>query len=94
MQVVRYAALPVVLTLGLAAFGMTGTIFLGAASLLGVVLPWAVLRLWGDATRSSARWLNLYSIVYVSRYLPRWRSTAWSGQPSHAVQRDKCHARR
>ena len=64
-QIVLYSVLMVALTLVLSPFGMMGTLYFVAASLLGGLFIFGALRLWRVATPQAARQLYLYSILYL-----------------------------
>jgi heme o synthase len=64
-QIVLYSVLLVVLTLVLSPFGMMGTVYFGAALVLGGAFLLLAVRLWRQATRQAARRLYLYSLLYL-----------------------------
>jgi protoheme IX farnesyltransferase len=64
-QIILYSLLLVVLTLVLSPFGMMGPIYFAAALLLGGAFIYYAVRLWREESRTAARRLYLYSILYL-----------------------------
>jgi protoheme IX farnesyltransferase len=64
-QIILYSLLLVVLTLVLSPFGMMGPIYFAAALLLGSAFIYYAVRLWREESRTAARRLYLYSILYL-----------------------------
>jgi protoheme IX farnesyltransferase len=64
-QIILYSLLLVVLTLVLSPFGMMGPIYFAAALVLGGAFIYYAVRLWREESRTAARHLYLYSILYL-----------------------------
>jgi protoheme IX farnesyltransferase len=64
-QIILYSLLLVVLTLVLSPFGMMGPIYFAAALVLGGAFIYCAVRLWREESRTAARRLYLYSILYL-----------------------------
>jgi protoheme IX farnesyltransferase len=64
-QIILYSLLLVVLTLVLSPFGIMGPLYFAAAVVLGGVFVYYAVRLWREESRTAARRLYLYSILYL-----------------------------
>ena len=64
-QIILYSLLLVVLTLVLSPFGMMGPLYFAAALVLGGAFIYDAVRLWREESRTAARRLYLYSILYL-----------------------------
>ena len=65
-NILAYSIVLIALTLVFAATRAVGGIYIGAATILGAAFIWGAWRLNREQTRPKARWLYLYSLLYLA----------------------------
>ena len=65
-NILAYSLALAALALAFTATGAAGGIYLGAAAILGIGFVWGAWRLFREQTRPRARWLYLYSLLYLA----------------------------